>query len=163
MVLHRTYYESPCGTLSLVSEDERLRGIWFLGQKYFEQGIVGDVDIQIDNILRQTIQLLDAYFRGENPDFSHLPLANVGTNFQQRVWRILMDIPLGETKTYGELAQYLGMRSAQAVGGAVRYNPWSIIVPCHRVLGKGGRLTGYAGGLENKKILLRHEGIKSEE
>ena len=107
--------------------------------------------------------MLEHYFSGDCPDFSSLPLASVGTSFQQQVWAYLQTIPYGEFVTYGQIAKKLGSRSAQAVGGAVGRNPFSIIVPCHRVLGSQGQLTGYAGGLDKKWWLLEHEGIELNE
>ena len=113
--------------------------------------------------MKETELLLEHYFSGDCPDFSSLLLASVGTNFQQQVWAYLQTIPYGETVTYGQIAKKLGNRSAQAVGGAVGRNPFSIIVPCHRVLGSQGQLTGYAGGLDKKRWLLEHEGVELNE
>ena len=116
-----------------------------------------------NDILKRTRLLLDDYFSGKYPDFSSLPLAIVGTGFQQRVWAYLQTIPYGRTVTYGQIAKELDIHSAQAVGSAVRRNPFSIIVPCHRVLGSQGQLTGYAGGLDKKIWLLEHEGVELSE
>ena len=116
-----------------------------------------------NDILKRTRLLLDDYFSGKYPDFSSIPLAVVGTDFQQRVWAYLQTIPYGRTVTYGQIAKELDVRSAQAVGGAVGKNPFSIIVPCHRVLGSQGQLTGYAGGLDKKIWLLEHEGVELSE
>ena len=116
-------------------------------------------------ILQQAGRWLDRYFAGERPAVNELPLAPVGSDFRQEVWKILCEIPYGQTTTYGEIAQKLSARlgrermSARAVGGAVGHNPISIIIPCHRVVGSNGRLTGYAGGLERKIKLLTHEGV----
>ena len=111
-------------------------------------------------ILQAAWDWLDRYFSGQKPSCAELPLRPAGTQFQQQVWDILMQIPFGQTVTYGDIAKMLGQRmSAQAVGGAVGRNPISVIIPCHRVLGTRGKLTGYAGGVARKQWLLRHEGI----
>ena len=101
--------------------------------------------------------MLTSYFSGENPDYSPLPLDLRGTAIQLRVWKILQEIPAGQTTTYGQIAKELGIQSGQAIGGAVGRNPLSIIIPCHRVLSGDGKLTGYAGGLDRKIWLLQHE------
>ncbi|WP_155964498.1 methylated-DNA--[protein]-cysteine S-methyltransferase [Streptococcus ruminantium] len=154
---YKSIYTSPIGTMSLVASDKGLRGVWFEGQKYFERGLEGQVRIAAHPVLDQVIQLLDAYFSGRIVDFSSLTLECVGTVFQKRVWKILQSIPTGQTITYGQIAKQLDIRSGQAVGGAVGRNPYSIIVPCHRVIGQKGQLTGYAGGVDRKIWLLRHE------
>ncbi|HFI0351345.1 TPA: methylated-DNA--[protein]-cysteine S-methyltransferase [Streptococcus suis] len=153
----KTIYQSPLGAMSLVAGDKGLRGAWFEGQKYFEAGLNEEVVLGSHPLLDQTRLLLDAYFSGEQVDFSDLPLEPVGTDFQEKVWALLKEIPHGQTTSYGQLAQQLGLRSSQAVGGAVGRNPFSIIVPCHRVLNQKGQLTGYAGGLDKKIWLLQHE------
>ncbi|HEL2110048.1 TPA: methylated-DNA--[protein]-cysteine S-methyltransferase [Streptococcus suis] len=153
----KNIYQSPLGAMSLVAGDKGLRGAWFEGQKYFEAGLNEEVVLGSHPLLDQTRLLLDAYFSGEQVDFSDLPLEPVGTDFQEKVWALLKEIPHGQTTSYGQLAQQLGLRSGQAVGGAVGRNPFSIIVPCHRVLNQKGRLTGYAGGLDKKIWLLQHE------
>lgn len=106
--------------------------------------------------------MLDAYFSGEEVDFTALQLDAIGTEFQEKVWALLKEIPHGQTTSYGQLAQQLGLRSGQAVGGAVGRNPYSVIVPCHRVLNQKGQLTGYAGGLDKKIWLLQHENPRFE-
>ncbi|MGQ7366749.1 methylated-DNA--[protein]-cysteine S-methyltransferase [Streptococcus suis] len=153
----KNIYQSPLGAMSLVAGDKGLRGAWFEGQKYFEAGLNEEVVLGSHPLLDQTRLLLDAYFSGEQVDFSDLPLEPVGTDFQEKVWALLKEIPHGQTTSYGQLAQQLGLRSSQAVGGAVGRNPFSIIVPCHRVLNQKGQLTGYAGGLDKKIWLLQHE------
>ncbi|MBP2623343.1 methylated-DNA--[protein]-cysteine S-methyltransferase [Streptococcus oricebi] len=160
MTLFKNIYSSPLGDLSLIADEDSLLGVWFLGQKYFERGLEGPFLDQETEILLKTKQALDDYFAGREVDFRDLPLAQRGTAFQERVWAYLRALSWAETKTYGQLAQDLGVSSAQAVGGAVGRNPWSILVPCHRVLGSQGQLTGYAGGLEKKIWLLEHEGLK---
>jgi len=155
--MYYTQYDSPVGTLLLTCREEGLNGIWFekappFGGKQEEHPI-----------LRQTKQWLEAYFRGEDLPVE-IPLLPDGTPFQQLVWKNLLTIPYGCTRSYGEIAEemarFLGKdrMSAQAVGQAVGRNPISILVPCHRVVGAKGQLTGYAGGLDRKIQLLRHEG-----
>lgn len=153
-------YSSPIGFLSLVADDHYLYGIWFQGQSNFERGLVENSleIVKSHPILDQVIFHLDAYFDGQTQDLSSLPLAPLGTDFEKRVWTYLQGILYGQTVTYGKIAQDLQVASAQAIGGAVGRNPWSILVPCHRVLGAGKRLTGYAAGVEKKAWLLEHEG-----
>lgn len=158
-------YSSPIGFLSLVADDHYLYGIWFQGQSNFERALVEDSleEVKSHAILDQVIFYLDAYFKGEIQDLFQLSLAPIGTEFEKRVWTYLQGIPYGQTVTYGQIAQELQVASAQAIGGAVGRNPWSILIPCHRVLGKGNRLTGYAAGVEKKAWLLAHEGIHFQE
>ena len=153
-------YKSPIGHLSLLADDHYLFGIWIEEESDFEKGLSeNDVTVvESHPILNQITSYLETYFKGQNQDLSEMPLAPVGSDFEKRVWNYLREIPFGQTVTYGQIAKDLQVASAQAVGGAVGRNPWSILVPCHRVLGAGGRLTGYAWGLENKAWLLRHEG-----
>lgn len=153
----KTIYQSPLGAMSLVAGDKGLRGAWFEDQKYFEAGLNEEVVLGSHPIFNSTRLLLDAYFSGEQVDFSDLPLEPVGTDFQEKVWALLKEIPHGQTTGYGQLARQLGLGSGQAVGGAIGRNPYSIIVPCHRVLNQKGQLTGYAGGLDKKIWLLQHE------
>lgn len=156
-------YESPLGTLTLAEENGAITGLWIAGQKYFPQTLGPEGD---SPALMQAKSWLDRYFRGENPPIGELHLAPAGTPFRQAVWQLLLEIPYGETTTYAALAAKLAAArgiphmSAQAVGGAVGHNPISILIPCHRVVGTNGTLTGYAGGVEKKEWLLRHE--KSE-
>ena len=157
MTYYKMIYHSPLGPLSLVADESGLRGAWFVGQKYFERGLSGQVIEASNPFLEQTVQLLDAYFASQDVDFSSLTLADVGTDFQKRVWTYLSQIPKGQTVTYGQIARDLDVASAQAVGGAVGRNPFSVIIPCHRVLGSQGQMTGYAGGLDKKLWLLNHE------
>ena len=152
-------YTSPIGLLSIVATDQYLFGIWVEGQNHFERGLVADniEEVKSHPVLNQAISYLDDYFLGQNPSLSELPLAPIGTDFEKKVWSYLQEIPFGTTVTYGQIAKDLSVASAQAVGGAVGRNPWSILVPCHRVLGANKRLTGYAAGLERKAWLLNHE------
>lgn len=157
------YYDSPIGRMVLVSDGEGLCGVYFVGQKYDRAG-VDDVIEQEDEYLLDAKRWLDIYFQGKVPDF--LPnLHMIGSEFQMEVWSQLLQIPYGQTTTYGSIASHCKKEhmSAQAVGGAVGRNKISIIVPCHRVIGSNGSLTGYASGLDKKKQLLRLEGIKNKE
>ena len=151
-------YDSPVGVLTLAGEGENLVGLWLEGQKYFgaKLDLSGEAALPVFEKARDW---LDRYFAGERPAPSELHLAPVGTAFQRAVWAELCEIPYGETITYGELARRLGT-SARAAGSAVGRNPISIIIPCHRILGADGNLTGYAGGVERKRWLLAHEGVK---
>ena len=158
-------YSSPIGIISLVADDHYLYGIWVQEQKHFERGLGYETieEVVSHPILDPVIACLDAYFKGQNQDLSQLPLAPVGSDFEKRVWNYLRRIPFGQTVTYGQIAKDLHVASPQAIGGAVGRNPWSILVPCHRVLGAGGRLTGYAWGLDKKAWLLNHEGASYQE
>ena len=158
-------YKSPIGPLSLVADDHYLFGIWIEEESDFEKGLSeNDVTVvESHPILNQITSYLETYFRGQNQGLSEMPLAPVGSDFEKRVWNYLRGIPFDQTVTYGQIAKDLQVASAQAIGGAVGRNPWSILVPCHRVLGAGGRLTGYAWGLEKKAWLLRHEGASYQE
>ena len=164
MTYFKTTCASPVGQITLAGDGENLVGLWLEGQKYFGGNIA---DKMVENsgfaVFDKAKLWLNAYFRGENPAVCKLPLAPVGGEFRQTVWGLLLAIPYGETTTYGELARKLAAltgrdsMSAQAVGGAVGHNPISIIIPCHRVLGADGSLTGYAGGVEVKARLLKLE------
>ena len=135
-------------------------------QKYFQGSIKTELDFN-DNIevFQRTKAWLDRYFRGEKPEISELSLAPIGNDFRQNVWKILCEIPYGEVITYGDIAKQIAKKrgllhmSAQAIGGAVGHNPISIIIPCHRVVGANGNLTGYAGGINTKIKLLEHEKV----
>ena len=158
-------YGSPLGPITLASDGEALTGLWFQGQKY-DRSTLSDENEQRDlPVFREAARWLDRYFAGDAPDFTP-PLKLRGSPFRQAVWEILLTIPRGSVTTYGEIAAHIAAQrglehmSAQAVGGAVGHNPVSIIVPCHRVVGADGSLTGYAGGLERKRALLKLEGVK---
>lgn len=146
------HYKSPLGGITMASDGTSLTGLWFDGQKYFAEGLAETAAAQNLPVFDETVRWLDIYFGGRRPDFTP-PLNLEGTAFRKEVWQLLLQIPYGQTTTYGKLAAQLaahnGLKrmSAQAVGGAVGHNPISIIVPCHRVVGTGGSLTGYAGGL----------------
>lgn len=147
-------YTSPLGEIVLAADGDALIGLWFSGQAHFCAGLRGAEDGDCA-VLREAKAWLDDYFAGKAPET--LPkLRPRGTAFQQRVWAALLRIPRGETVTYGALAEKLGSH-ARAVGGAVGRNPISIMIPCHRVVGKDGSLTGYAGGTWRKEALLQIE------
>ena len=153
-------YPSPIGTLTLASDGESLTGLWIEGQKHFAEHHSGPIRNPDLPVFHLAAKWLDGYFAGTPSSFDHIPIKAEGSLFRQRVWKILAGIPWGETLTYGQIAKMLGTPSAaQAVGNAVGHNPISIIIPCHRVLGSGKSLTGYAGGIDNKQWLLRHERI----
>lgn len=156
-------YSSPLGELLLSADDMGLSGLWFAGQRYFARTLPPGAVPRETPVLTASKRWLDCYFSGKRPDFLP-PLHLIGTDFQQAVWNLLLEIPYGQTVTYGALARTLAQQlgkpamSAQAVGAAVGRNPVSIIVPCHRVVGADGNLTGYAGGVERKLFLLNLEG-----
>lgn len=160
-------YRSPLGEMLLCAGAGGLCGAWFEGQAHFAAGLSDFAENPENQILRDAAQFLDAYFSGNAPEMK-LPLSLCGTPFQCAVWEMLRQIPFGQSVTYGEIAAALSVKherrvSARAVGGAVGRNPLSVIVPCHRVLGAGGMLTGYAGGLARKRYLLTLEHIQFEE
>ena len=146
---HTALYNSPIGPITLTSDGEALSGLSFCHTKATDT-------IDSIEIFHKTRCWLDLYFSGRQPDFIP-PIKPIGTDFQRRVWHALLEIPYGETTTYGNIARRLGCRSAQAVGQAVGRNPIAIIVPCHRVVGSDGSMTGYAYGLERKEYLLALE------
>lgn len=168
-MLYTTHYDSPIGRLLLAERDGALIGLWIEGQKYFPDLLKEETSENKDaKALSRARGWLDRYFRGEKPSVKELTLAPSGSEFRKEVWEILCDIPYGQVTTYGEIAgkiaetHGLGKMSAQAVGGAVSHNPISIIIPCHRVVGMNGSLTGYAGGLKRKISLLTLEGVDME-
>ena len=167
-MIYISTYLSPLGNSLLAADDIGLTGLWFVGQKYYAHGLPDESIWQETKILTETRRWLDIYFSGEEPKFTP-PLHPVGTAFRQAVWKILLQIPYGQTVTYGEIAQQLAAEqgistmSAQAVGGAVGHNKISIIIPCHRVIGADGSLTGYAGGIDKKIALLKLEGTDKYE
>lgn len=155
-------YPSPIGLLTLMSEDDVLTGVYYPGQINKDNPHYEKVQINEVPVLQKTSLWLDAYFKGENPEIDFEYHAS-GTEFREQVWEELTKIPYGETVTYGSIAQKIAKlrgktkMSAQAVGGAVGSNPISIIIPCHRVVGHNRKLTGYGGGLDNKRYLLQCE------
>lgn len=151
-------YSSPLGEILIVSDGEAIVGLWFYGQKHFKS-TVGDELIFNDDldIFTRVFNFLDDYFDGRNPQID-FRLNPKGSEFRVKVWKALCEIPYGETVTYGEIASGISpTMSAQAVGGAVGHNPIAILIPCHRVVGSDGNLTGYAAGIEKKKALLKLE------
>lgn len=166
MMYDSTCYLSPVGKIMLASDSKNLTGLWLEGQKYHGSQLgykmIENEDIPVFD---HTKKWLDRYFAGEKPQIAELPLAPMGSEFRQRVWKILCEIPYGQVTTYGEVAKKMALQmgkasmSGQAVGGAVAHNPISIIIPCHRVVGTNGSLTGYAGGIETKRKLLELEGV----
>jgi methylated-DNA-[protein]-cysteine S-methyltransferase len=162
---YQTTYPSPVGIITLASDGNGLVGTWIKGQKYHGATIPEGAIVLGDMPIFDTVKKwLNKYFAGEKPDISELPLSPIGSGFRQEVWSILCEIPYGEVITYGDIAKKMAAKmnkesmSSQAVGGAVGHNPISIIIPCHRVVGSNGSLTGYAGGVHNKVKLLELEG-----
>lgn len=161
-----THYQSPLGDILIASNETHIIGLWIEDQKYLGNTMPKEITEKSDvPVLRDCITWLDDYFAGKKPEFSRLPLSPIGGDFKQCVWQILLEIPYGELTTYGTIAKEAAKRmgkdrmSAQAVGGVVGHNPISIIIPCHRVVGANGNLTGYAGGIDKKIKLLEHEGV----
>lgn len=161
-----THYEAPVGDILLASDEANLVGLWIGRPKYIERTTPTQIVAADDlPVLNQAVGWLDDYFGGRQPALSRLPLAPVGGAFKQCVWQVMKEIPYGQLTTYGAIAKEVAQRmarqtmSAQAVGGAVGHNPISIIIPCHRVVGANGSLTGYAAGIDKKILLLAHEGV----
>ena len=166
-MIYISHYPSPLGDILLASKNNELIGLWFEGQKYYLASINEEMQEKNDEeIFLKTKNWLDRYFKGRQPNIKELSLNPIGSDFRKKVWKILCDIPYGKTITYKEIAEKLakekGLKSmsAQAIGGAVGHNPISIIIPCHRVVGSNGKLTGYAGGLDKKEYLLKLEKIE---
>ena len=165
-MIYTSYYNSPVGKLLLASKNNKLIGVWIENQKYYLSNLKEKMQIKDDEeILIKTKNWLDRYFENKNPHISELDIEPIGTDFSKKVWTILCTIPYGKVITYGEIAKKISKAmnkdkmSAQAVGNAVAHNPISIIIPCHRVIGANGNLTGYAGGLDIKMRLLKHESV----
>ena len=160
---YTAHYNSPFGSMTLASDGTALVGLWFDGQKYFAATLEEEHKQKSLPVFEEARRWLDLYFSGKEPSFLP-PLAPKATPFRKKVWDILLSIPYGQTMTYGEIAKTIARKqssrmSAQAVGGAVGHNPISIIVPCHRVVGTNGSLTGYADGIDKKVQLLTLEGV----
>ena len=161
-MIYTCTYSSSLGDILLAADEIGIIGLWFEGQKYFANTLPKEHISQETSILTETKKWLDIYFSGEEPKFTP-PLHPAGSAFRQDVWQILLEIPYGQTITYGEIAKQMAKinntphMSAQAVGGAVGHNEISIIIPCHRVVGTNGSLTGYAGGIDKKVSLLKLE------
>ena len=164
---YTTTYQSPLGEILLAADEIGLTGLWFEGEKFYAEGLDPVNEEKDSPVFDDVKRWLDNYFSGQEPDFIP-PLHMFGSDFRQCVWTILREIPYGETTTYGALARRIAAErgleriSAQAVGGAVGHNEISIIVPCHRVVGADGSLTGYAGGIQRKVELLTLEGVDME-
>lgn len=156
------HYDSPLGGILLAADEIGLTGLWFDGQKYFARDLSAERVEQNTPALSEAKRWLDIYFTGREPDFTP-PLHPIGSAFRRDVWEMLLQIPYGQTITYGGIARQLAAKrglprlSAQAVGGAVGHNEISVIIPCHRVVGTNGSLTGYAGGIDKKVKLLELE------
>ena len=161
-MMYTLHYDSPLGGILLAADDVGLTGLWFDGELYFAEGLDLGHTAQKTPILQQAERWLKVYFSGREPGFTP-PLHPMGSSFRQAVWELLLQIPYGQTTTYGALAKQLAKKqgrprmSAQAVGGAVGHNRIAILIPCHRVVGTNGSLTGYAGGVEKKMRLLTLE------
>ena len=157
-----THYESPIGGITIASDGDAVIGLWFDGQKYFADTLSSEHEEADLPVFDQVRQWLDIYFSGRDPGFTP-PLKMLTSPFRKRVWEIMLEIPFGKTMTYGEIAariaeeKGLNSMSAQAAGGAVGHNAISLIIPCHRVVGSSGSLTGYAGGIDKKAWLLQME------
>ena len=157
-------YTSPLGGMLLAADEVGLTGLWFDGEKFFADNLPTEHEEEETPTLAASKRWLDIYFMGKEPDFTP-PLHPVGSAFRMKVWDVLLQIPYGQTVTYGWIARQLAKRegrarmSAQAVGGAVGHNEISIIIPCHRVVGTSGSLTGYAGGMDRKIALLKTEHV----
>ena len=154
------HYDSPLGGITIASDGKAITGLWFDGQKYFADTLDKDFEEKELPVFEQTDQWLNIYFSGNAPGFTP-PLKMKTTPFRKVVWEIMLTIPFGQTMTYGMIAKQKGLSrmSAQAVGGAVGHNAISLIIPCHRVVGANGSLTGYAGGLDRKVKLLSLERV----
>ena len=160
-------YQSSVGDVLLAAEETGLTGLWFEGENFYALSLDPEHEERETPIFAITRRWLDIYFSGHEPDFMP-PVHMIGSEFRRCVWELLLQIPYGTTVTYGDLARQVARRrglrrmSAQAVGGAVGHNEISIIVPCHRVAGTNGSLTGYAGGVDKKRRLLELEGVDME-
>ena len=165
-MIYTTHYNSPIGKLLIGSKDNKIIGLWIEGQKYYLSNLKEELkEKDNEEILVKAKQWLDRYFNNENPSIKELELNPMGSDFRKNVLKILCDIPYGKTMSYKEIAKKLAKQkgiktmSAQAVGNAVGHNPISIIIPCHRVVGINGNLTGYAAGIDKKIYLLKHEKV----
>ncbi len=159
---HIEHYHSPLGTMTIAGNGSDITGLWFDGQKYFGSTLPKKYEESPLPVFAEAVRWLDIYFSGNIPDFTP-PLKLNTTPFRKAVWDILLTIPFGRTISYGEIANKIARQkglttmSAQAIGGAVGHNPISLSIPCHRVVGANGSLTGYAGGIEKKVQLLKLE------
>mgnify|MGYP002575871389 CR=1 FL=1 len=164
MMLYTKKYISPIGEIIIASNGKEITGLWFVGQKYFEDNLSSNHIEKDISIFGQVTKWLDIYFSGSNPSFTPpLAMENISP-FRKRIWQIMLEIPYGQYTTYGKIAKQLELEtgkkvSPQAVGGAIKQNSISIIIPCHRVIGSNGKLIGYSGGLDKKLELLKLEKI----
>ena len=163
--MFKSYYNSNLGKIIIVADNRYVYGLYFDNQKYLPENLE---KLEINNnspIIKQVKLWLEEYFNGKKPNLENLPIKLIGSEFKMLVWSVLKTIPYGKTITYGEIAKTLARKtnkekiSARAVGNAVGHNPLSIIIPCHRVIGANGKITGYAGGIDKKIALLKLEGI----
>ncbi len=161
--MYKTYYASPIGRILILTDANALLGLWLENQKYFGAGYnLEQAQQEKTEVSRRVFAWLDAYFKGENPATDEIPLAPQVTEFRSKVLTVLQKIPYGQTATYSDIlrelrAEYGKIGSARAVGGAIGHNPISLLIPCHRIVGSDGKLTGYAGGLDKKAFLLKLE------
>ena len=160
------FYDSPVGRLTVASDENSIIGLWLVHQRFYMDILQGqECEEKETDVIRLAKTWLDKYFVGEKPEISELPIKFIGSDFRVEVWQMLTEIPCGNVVTYGDFAKKIAIKrgiksmSAQAVGGAVGRNPISIIVPCHRVIGVNGNLTGYSGGVSTKIKLLEFEGV----
>ena len=167
-MIYISSYFSPIGELIIAAKNNYLIGLWLKNQKYYLSTILGESINNIESeILIKTKKWLDLYFNHQNPNIHELNIQLIGTDFQKKVWRLLIDIPYGTITTYKEISNQLVQKfgytkmSPQAIGSAIGRNPISIIIPCHRVVSTTGSLTGYAGGIHNKLYLLNHEKVNT--
>ncbi|MCH5191202.1 MAG: methylated-DNA--[protein]-cysteine S-methyltransferase [Oscillospiraceae bacterium] len=165
-MLYYTEYPSPVGLITVAADGENIVGVWIEGQRYYTDTPQKTPALKENTaVLREAAAWLDRYFAGEKPSPYELPLAPAGNEFRKAVWKRLCEIPYGEVTSYKAIAQKVAAdlgkerMSAQAVGGAVGHNPISIIIPCHRVVGANGNLTGYGGGMDRKIQLLTFENV----
>ncbi|MCG7339025.1 methylated-DNA--[protein]-cysteine S-methyltransferase [Staphylococcus sp. ACRSN] len=165
---YKIHYDAPIGRITLTSDGINLTGLWLPKHKDYENHYSEKLVSSDLPVFDKVKQWLDEYFLGNNPEIN-FPLAPEGTAFRKQVWDLLLEIPHGKTVTYGEIAQAVGLKrgkttmSSQAVGGAVGSNPISIIIPCHRVVGKDGNLTGYGGGIDTKIALFKLEDMNMDD
>lgn len=159
-------YNSPIGKITIASNEQNIVGLWLDKQKYYMDVLVGkEYQEKETDVIKLAKNWLDKYFNNERPQIDELPIEFIGSDFRKQIWEILAEIPYGKVVTYGDIAKQIAKQkgiktmSAQAVGGAVGHNPISIIIPCHRVVGTNGSLTGYAGGIETKIKLLEFEKV----
>ena len=159
-------YQSPIGKLTIASNENNIVGLWLDGEKYYMDVLENkEYQEKETEVIKLAEKWLHKYFNNAKPEITDLPIEFIGSDFRKQVWKILSEIPYGKVITYGEIAKQISAQrgiktmSAQAVGGAVGHNPISIIIPCHRVVGANGSLTGYSGGVKTKIKLLELEGV----